>query len=445
LVSGQRHADDVAPRRDQPSERPVLSEGAGGQTAGDECATGCRYDQIDDGICDDVCYNSECNYDGADCECARGCRYSWISDGVCDDACYNAECNYDGTDCECAPGCPYSWIGDGFCDAACYNAECNYDGTDCECAPGCPYSWIGDGICDDACYNEACNYDGGDCCAPGCPTFWVGDGICDPTCYNETCNFDGGDCDCAPGCPYIWIGDGICDPTCYNEVCNFDGGDCECAPGCPSFWIGDAICDPSCDNEACNFDGGDCNGLAPQPILSEPAACIIDARIPYRPDQPSVRRGFDSLRITFSGPTGLTEDEAADYTVEQTPAGPPDPPTIIGVTLFPTDAVLTFSEPIQPNCWTCVRHNASNKAVCLGFLPADVNSNGAALPNDIIDLIDHLNAIRIPPLALHQCDIDRSDVCLPADIISLIDLLVGVLPYSAQIGDELPPCPYTLP
>jgi hypothetical protein len=32
----------------------------------------------------------------------------------------------------CAPGCPWGWIDDGYCDEACYNSACSWDGGDCD-------------------------------------------------------------------------------------------------------------------------------------------------------------------------------------------------------------------------------------------------------------------------------------------------------------------------
>ncbi len=41
------------------------------------------------------------------------------------------DCEGENTD-ECAPGCPTEWINDGWCDDECYNAACNWDGGDCD-------------------------------------------------------------------------------------------------------------------------------------------------------------------------------------------------------------------------------------------------------------------------------------------------------------------------
>ena len=37
----------------------------------------------------------------------------------------------DGSGEECAPGCPDGWTGDGVCDDSCFNSACNYDDGDC--------------------------------------------------------------------------------------------------------------------------------------------------------------------------------------------------------------------------------------------------------------------------------------------------------------------------
>ena len=71
----------------------------------------------------------------------------------------------------CAVGCPVAWIDDGYCDEACYNAACRWDAEDCVnaasgCADGCLPSWIDDAECDEVCNNKACGYDGTDCGAP---------------------------------------------------------------------------------------------------------------------------------------------------------------------------------------------------------------------------------------------------------------------------------------
>ena len=60
----------------------------------------------------------------------------------------------------CAVGCPVAWIDDGYCDEACYNAACTWDAEDCVsaasgCADGCLPSWIDDAECDEVCNNDS--------------------------------------------------------------------------------------------------------------------------------------------------------------------------------------------------------------------------------------------------------------------------------------------------
>lgn len=179
-----------------------------------------------------------------------------------------------------------------------------------------------------------------------------------------------------------------------------------------------------------------------------PEHCTIDARRPFPPNTPAQRAGFTSMILTFSGTPGTGEDAANDYQVTQIPAQtPPIPPTISSVVAGPgaNQKTINFNVPIQPNKWTCVRHIASNSRRCIGYLPADANSNRAALPNDILDIIDNLNGVRNPPLVIHQCDIDRSGICAPADILTEIDLLNGTNGFPVQNGDTLEACPSTTP
>jgi hypothetical protein len=77
----------------------------------------------------------------------------------------------------------------------------------------------------------------------------------------------------------------------------------------------------------------------------------------------------------------------------------------------------------------------------LGSLPADANSDRTSAPVDILDIIDNLNGVLVPPLADHQCDIDRSALCAPADILSEIDLLNGASGFLVWNGKTLPVCP----
>ncbi len=183
-----------------------------------------------------------------------------------------------------------------------------------------------------------------------------------------------------------------------------------------------------------------CGAPPPTPMLvsSNPAHCTIDARVPFV-GAPANRRGFSSIVLTFDRTAGATEDSAADYAVQQIPVGTPT--TIQGVVIAGNTATITFAEPIQPTRWTCVRHLASNKRACLGYLPADADGNGTATPADILAIIDNLNGVRVPPLPVNLCDIDRSGACLPSDILGEIDLLNGASGFPVANGTTIGACP----
>lgn len=51
---------------------------------------------INNGVCDQVCYTSDCSYDGDDCGCAKDCKKSDY--GACKDECLVPDCNYDTID-----------------------------------------------------------------------------------------------------------------------------------------------------------------------------------------------------------------------------------------------------------------------------------------------------------------------------------------------------------
>ncbi len=75
--------------------------------------------------------------------------------------------------------------------------------------------------------------------------------------------------------------------------------------------------------------------------------------------------------------------------------------------------------------------------MCIAHMPGDVSGDGVAAAGDILDLIDDLNGIRTPPLAMWQCDVDRSGVCQAADILGVIDLLNGSGAFDTWLNQAL--------
>lgn len=212
----------------------------------------------------------------------------------------------------------------------------------------------------------------------------------------------------------------------------------------------DNVCPQRCSGPGRRFGGvgSSCDNMEPPCFHqaefhdTQPKHCTIDARIPFLHTQPTQRQGITSLTWLFQDDPSSTEDEASDFEITQIPDAPPfDPPVISTVRWGNHFIILDFDRPVQPNRWTCIRHVASNTRRCVGFLPGDANGNRTAAPNDILDIIDNLNSVRVPPLQLYQCDIDRSDACDPKDILTEIDLLNGTNGFPIQNGRTLPPCP----
>lgn len=173
-------------------------------------------------------------------------------------------------------------------------------------------------------------------------------------------------------------------------------------------------------------------------VASVPANCSVDARRPYPPNQPGSGENINTITLTLAN--GCSAASPGDYTVACVPAGAPCP-TVSNVNTVAQSSTVTLSTRIPPGKWTCVTHNASGDKVCVGSLPGDTSGNLTTAPTDILDLIDHLNGIRVPPLALDHCDLDRSAACAPADIIQLIDMLNGVNGYISWNNQSIAACP----
>jgi len=178
-----------------------------------------------------------------------------------------------------------------------------------------------------------------------------------------------------------------------------------------------------------------CDSLAV--ISTDPPNCAIDARLPHDPANAATKYGFESIAITYNGecPSAVS----GDFTVSTHPAGPA--PTIVDVASAGAVLTLELSGPIDAGRWTCFTHTSSGAQACLGFLPGDPNNDRTAAPADILDLIDDLNNVFVPPMAEYQCDSDRSLVCNPADILTQIDMLNGASELAVWNGATLPACP----
>jgi hypothetical protein len=181
--------------------------------------------------------------------------------------------------------------------------------------------------------------------------------------------------------------------------------------------------------------------VAPAPvplaiIESLPPDLSIDARQPFAPGG-GPPLGLQVIELGFDGPA--SELGPQSFVIEQ--AGSQEPaPSITAVELLNENRVqITLSAPLIPGTRLRVGLQGSDTHVCLGYLPGDVNADGATSPLDILDLVDGLNGVT--PLEAWQCDINRSAACEPQDILRLIDLLNGAGAFEAWNGAALPACP----
>lgn len=118
-----------------------------------------------DGFCHTTCEQSTsdlCDHDGEDCWCAPGCDPDFLNNDVCDEACFNEECDYDGhyddndnlvSDCYCVFNCLWTEIGDSVCNWDCAVEACSFDNPDCYCDSEtlCEWTMKGDAVCNEPC------------------------------------------------------------------------------------------------------------------------------------------------------------------------------------------------------------------------------------------------------------------------------------------------------
>ncbi len=173
-------------------------------------------------------------------------------------------------------------------------------------------------------------------------------------------------------------------------------------------------------------------------VRSDPPDGAIDARQPEDAIGGDPK-GWNELTIVFNGdPSGTTLDEftLVEQGMDDVPPGLVSVETVCGHVVS-----LQFSKPIEAGAWTILTYEPTGASIRLGYLPGDVNGDRTSAPVDILEIIDDLNGVRVPPLVMYQCDIDRSNLCTPADILSEIDLLNGASGFAVWNGVSLPLLP----
>lgn len=345
----------------------------------------------------------------------------------------NAACGSGSTNANCCSGSLTDTPGCG--DEACCELVCACDPFCCEtewdtdCA-GHGLGGSGCGAADLCTCEPVCGSpDSGDCCTAHSPGQFG--------CNNQAC------CEAVCACdPYCcdteW--DENCAGAGFLKVCQGTTQTCttntDCAAGVPCVGCGaGALCSGLCSSAASCPSG--------TITFVNPPGGAVDARRPYPPGNPSQREGFKVF--TVNGPSGA---QSSCWSVQETAAfGSPN--TISSVVENPSGTyTITLSRVITSGAGTSLTYTPTTGTAsrgCFKSHSANVNSDTAAAPVDILHLIDNLNGIRVPPLAIWQCDIDRSGICLPADIITEIDLLNGTNGFIVWNGTSRPTGPGTCP
>lgn len=226
--------------------------------------------------------------------------------------------------------------------------------------------------------------------------------------------------------------------SCRNACCINGGFSCQTILAAQCTSGGGTLGAPGsvCAGDA-NFNGIDdsCETSCPSAVIATatPTSGTVDARQPHPMNSPSLRQGIgapgsagvtaEPISIQLNPP--VTGAESCFSLCETAPD--PVGPNGIGSVEYQGSGVyrIFLNHAIAMGAVTTIQYTGGGSFVHYTSHPGNTNGNSAAAPTDILDLIDHLNGIRNPPLTIYQCDFNRSAVCSPTDIITLIDLLNG--------------------
>jgi hypothetical protein len=322
----------------------------------------------------------------------------------------NESCGIGSSNASCCAGSPTSTPG--CADETCCAVVCACDPFCCEVEwdGDCATNGLGDSGCGatDLCGCESVcgNPSSGSCCTDNAPA---------PGCNDDAC--------CEAVC--------ACDSFCCDTEWDFNCAGAGFVPGCGAAVLCEDLCGaaPSCPTGTVTF--------------TNPPNGAVDARRPHPPGLPNQREGFTVFTLT--GPPGAN---ASCFSLAETATfGAAN--TISSVVENPAGTyTVTLSRPITSGAGTSITYTPTSGTAITGCFkshPANVNSDTGAAPVDILDLIDNLNGVRVPPLAIWQCDLDRSGVCLPADIITEIDMLNGANGFIVWNGTSRPVGPGACP
>lgn len=172
-------------------------------------------------------------------------------------------------------------------------------------------------------------------------------------------------------------------------------------------------------------------------VGSDPPDGAIDARQPHAPDG-SNPAGWNGVHLLFAGDReGFAAATAEEFeAVEESATSA----ALFVSTIIPDEEASTvtvvLNRALTPGTWVRIRHVPSDSSVRVGFLPGDVNGDGASAPPDILALVDSINGVT--PRPVWATDVDRSGATGPEDILRVIDLLNGAGTYDPWLHVSLP-------
>ncbi len=241
----------------------------------------------------------------------------------------------------------------------------------------------------------------------------------------------------------------VVDP-CRNACC-INNGSCQNVQSTQCLGGGGRPAGPGllCLGDHDNDGVDDVCETCPDAIITDadPPGGTLDARQPHPPNSAQPRQGIGSqggpgvspepIMIRILPRVGGAED---CFTLCETAEDPLLGPNGIKNVTYLGGGVyrLFLNRPITAGAVTKIKYTGGPSFVQYISHPANVNGDAAASPADILDLIDHLNGVRVPPLSIYGCDLDRTGQCVPADILAVIDLLNGAGLWQAWNGTQRP-------
>lgn len=238
---------------------------------------------------------------------------------------------------------------------------------------------------------------------------------------------------------------------CRNACCINGGFSCQVIPTAQCTGGGGV---PGSPGSVCAGDGNSngiddvCEAGCPAATIAsaEPPTGTVDARQPHAMNTPNLRQGIGAPGVpgVTAEPIHIQLNPAlagaeSCFSLCETAADPLGP-NGIGSVVYHGSGVyqIILNRAIAMGAVTTIEYTGDGSFITYTSHPANANGDSAASPVDILNLIDHLNGVRVPPLTMYQCDFNHSGLCNPSDIITIIDLLNGAGPFNPWNGTPRP-------